>query len=141
MPDCGTIYSVNEGNYKSWPEGLKKYIKFCQEEVPEEDRPYTARYIGSMVADVHRTLLKGGIFIYPDSHQYPNGKLRLMYECNPLSMIIEQAGGLAIDGKGRIMEKIPNAIHQRTPIYIGSKENVNKVKQFLEEYADETVKA
>jgi fructose-1,6-bisphosphatase I len=94
-----------------------------------------------MVADVHRTLHKGGIFIYPDSNQYPNGKLRLMYECNPLSFVIEQAGGMATDGKERIMEKMPETIHQRTPIYVGSKENVQKVKSFLEEYADEPVKA
>lgn len=141
IPDHGSIYSVNEGSYKGWPEGLKEYVKYCQVEDPDSGRPYSTRYIGSMVADVHRTLHKGGIFIYPDSHQYPNGKLRLMYECNPLSMIIEEAGGMAIDGKGRIMEIEPKAIHQRTPIYIGSKENVQKVKSFLEEYADEPVKA
>lgn len=137
MPDHGTIYSINEGNYKTWPEGLKKYIKYCQEENEEEGRPYSARYIGSMVADVHRTLMKGGIFIYPDSSRYPDGKLRLMYECNPLSFIIEQAGGMAVDGEGRIMEKIPTAIHERTPIYIGSRENVLKVQQFLREWPAE----
>ncbi|MDZ7715050.1 MAG: class 1 fructose-bisphosphatase [Balneolaceae bacterium] len=141
IPDHGMIYSVNEGNYKSWPEGLKKYVKYCQEVDEETNRPYSARYIGSMVADVHRTLLKGGIFIYPDSQKYPNGKLRLMYECNPLSMIIEEAGGMAITGKGRILEVEPKAIHQRTPIYIGSKQNVSKVKELLNEYADEPVKA
>jgi len=141
IPEHGNIYSVNEGNYKSWPLGLKKYVKFCQEEDPETNRPYTARYIGSMVADVHRTLLKGGIFIYPDSHQYPHGKLRLMYECNPLSMIIEEAGGMSIDGKGRIMEIEPRFIHQQTPIYIGSSKNVLKVKQLLEEYAQEPAEA
>jgi len=141
IPDRGTIYSVNEGYYQSWPQGLKKYVKYCQEEKFDDKRPYSARYIGSMVADVHRTLHKGGIFIYPDSTTYPNGKLRLMYECNPLSMIIEQAGGQAIDGQGRIVEIEPESIHQRTPIYIGSKQNVQKVKAFLEEYADEEVKA
>lgn len=141
MPDHGSIYSVNEGYYRSWPEGLKKYVKYCQDEKPEEGRPYSARYIGTMVADVHRTLHKGGIFVYPHSTTYPNGKLRLMYECNPLSMIIEEAGGQAIDGQGRIMEKVPETIHQRTPIYIGSEENVQKVKEFLDEYADEPVKA
>ena len=141
IPDHGNIYSVNEGNYKSWPEGLKKYVKYCQEVDDETNRPYTARYIGSMVADVHRTLMKGGIFIYPDSQQYPNGKLRLMYECNPLSMIIEEAGGMATNGKGRILDIEPKAIHQRTPIYIGSKQNVQKVKELLEEYTDEPVKA
>ncbi len=136
IPEHGAIYSVNEGNYKSWPEGLKKYVKYCQVEDEQTNRPYSTRYIGSMVADVHRTLLKGGIFIYPDSNKYPNGKLRLMYECNPLSMVIEQAGGMAIDGKGRIMEITPKAIHQRTPIYIGSKENVRKAKEFLDKYSE-----
>ena len=134
IPDKGKIYSVNEGSYHSWDEGLKQYVKYCQVEDPETNRPYKARYIGSMVADVHRTLITGGIFIYPNSSQYPNGKLRLMYECNPLSFVIEQAGGMAIDGKGRILEIEPETIHQRTPIFIGSKENVLKVKEFLDEY-------
>jgi len=134
IPDHGTIYSVNEGSYHSWDKGLKKYVKYCQVEDPDTNRPYKARYIGSMVADVHRTLITGGIFIYPNSSQYPNGKLRLMYECNPLSFLIEQAGGMAIDGEGRILEIEPKTIHQRTPIFIGSKENVMKVKEFLEEY-------
>jgi len=135
IPGHGSIYSLNEGYYNSWETGLKKYIKYCQEEDAETGRPYTARYIGSMVADLHRTLLKGGIFIYPHSHTYPDGKLRLMYECNPLSFIIEQAGGTAINGEKRIMEIVPESIHQRTPIYIGSRENVERVKEFLEEYA------
>ena len=135
IPDHGTIYSVNEGSYHSWDKGLKKYVKYCQVEDPDTSRPYKARYIGSMVADVHRTLITGGIFIYPNSSQYPNGKLRLMYECNPLSFLIEQAGGMAIDGEGRILEIEPESIHQRTPIFIGSKENVLKVKEFLEEYS------
>ncbi len=141
IPTHGTIYSVNEGNYKTWPEGLKKYVKYCQAEDSASGRPYSTRYIGSMVADVHRTLLKGGIFIYPDSSKYPTGKLRLMYECNPLSMVIEQAGGLSINGKSRILEITPKSIHQRTPIYIGSKDNVQKVKEFLDEYAEKPVKA
>lgn len=141
IPDSGTIYSVNEGSYNSWDLGLKKYIKYCQVEDPETNRPYKARYIGSMVADVHRTLITGGIFIYPHSSQYPSGKLRLMYECNPLSFVIEQAGGMAIDGKGRILEIKPQAIHQRTPIYIGSKQNVLKVREFLREQAEEPLKA
>ncbi|SMO39891.1 class 1 fructose-bisphosphatase [Gracilimonas mengyeensis] len=135
IPEHGAIYSINEGSYNSWDLGLKKYIKYCQEEDPETGRPYSARYIGSMVADIHRTLIKGGIFIYPHSKKYPNGKLRLMYECNPLSFIIEQAGGMATDGETRIMELKPDAIHQQTPIYIGSKKNVETVMQYLEEYA------
>lgn len=134
IPEHGSIYSINEGSYNSWDLGLKKYIKYCQEEDPDTGRPYSARYIGSMVADIHRTLIKGGIFIYPHSNKYPNGKLRLMYECNPLSFIIEQAGGMATNGKTRIMELEPTAIHQQTPIYIGSRQNVLKVMDFIEEY-------
>ena len=137
IPDKGTIYSVNEGSYHSWDEGLKQYVKYCQVEDDKTNRPYKARYIGSMVADVHRTLITGGIFIYPNSSQYPNGKLRLMYECNPLSFVIEQAGGMAIDGEGRILEIKPETIHQRTPIFIGSKENVLKVKEFLDKHRKE----
>jgi len=131
MPDHGTIYSINEGSYNSWSDGLKKYIKYCQMEDPETGRPYSARYIGSMVADVHRTLVKGGIFIYPSSKVYPQGKLRLMYECNPLGFIIEQAGGRATNGNKRIMEIQPEAIHENTPIFIGSSRNVEEVMQFI----------
>jgi len=141
IPKEGNIYSINEGSYNSWADGLKKYIKYCQVEDESTNRPYTARYIGSMVADLHRTLIKGGIFIYPASTRYPQGKLRLMYECNPLSFIIEQAGGTAIDGKGRIMEKKPESIHERSPIYIGSPENVKKVKELLDQHENkETAK-
>lgn len=136
LPEHGTIYSINEGSYNSWQEGLKKYIKYCQDEDSETSRPYSARYIGSMVADLHRTLVKGGIFIYPASKKYPNGKLRLMYECNPLSFIIEQAGGISIDGYQRILEIEPDSIHQRTPIYIGSPRNVKEVQSFLEMYEE-----
>ncbi len=135
IPELGTTYSINEGSYKSWEEGLKRYVKFCQDEDPDTMRPYSARYIGSMVADVHRILHKGGIFIYPSSNAYPNGKLRLMYECNPMAFIIEQAGGSAIDGKKRIMEIQPETVHQRSPIYIGSKQNVTDVEMYLKEYA------
>jgi fructose-1,6-bisphosphatase I len=131
MPDHGTIYSINEGNSHTFSNDLKDYIAFCKEEDKQGGRPYSARYIGSMVADVHRTLIKGGIFIYPASSKYPNGKLRLMYECNPLSMIIEQAGGKAINGKDRILDIEPEAIHQRTPIYMGSTQNVDEVERFL----------
>ncbi len=138
IPDHGSIYSINEGSYNSWSAGLKKYIKYCQKEDPSEQRPYKARYIGSMVADIHRTLMQGGIFIYPASSRYPNGKLRLMYECNPLSFIIEQAGGMAVDGKRRIMEIRPDTIHQTTPIYIGSRQNVLKAMEFLEMDEEQT---
>lgn len=139
MPEHGTIYSINEGSYNSWQTGLKKYIKYCQEEDPDTGRPYTARYIGSMVADIHRTLILGGIFIYPSSKKYPEGKLRLMYECNPLGFIIEQAGGMATDGEGRVMEIQPKSLHQTTPIFIGSKQNVEMVKRFLKEHSSEPV--
>ena len=132
IPDEGNIYSVNEGSYNSWPQGLKDYVKYCQESDAVTNRPYTSRYTGSMVADVHRTLIRGGIFMYPATSQYPNGKLRLMYECNPLSFIIEQAGGLAIDRSRRILDIVPESIHQRIPIYIGSRENVLRVKGMLE---------
>lgn len=141
IPDHGSIYSVNEGSYHSWDQGLKQYVKYCQVEDPDTARPYKARYIGSMVADVHRTLITGGIFIYPNSSQYPNGKLRLMYECNPLGFLIEQAGGMAIDCNGRILEIEPESIHQQTPIFIGSRENVLKVKEFLDKYATESITA
>ncbi len=140
MPDFGKIYSINEGSYNSWDLGLKKFVKYCQVEDEETHRPFKARYIGSMVADVHRTLVKGGIFIYPHSSQYPSGKLRLMYECNPLSFLVEQAGGIAIDGKGRVLDIKPEAIHQRTPIYLGSRQNVLKLKEFLEKHAEEPAK-
>ncbi|TNE70651.1 class 1 fructose-bisphosphatase [bacterium] len=136
IPKMGPFYSINEGSYNSWEQGLKKYVKYCQEEDKETMRPYSARYIGSMVADVHRILLKGGIFIYPRSKSYPNGKLRLMYECNPLAFIIEQAGGKASDGLKRILEVKPTDIHQRCPIFIGSKENVEMAEKFLKEYKE-----
>lgn len=141
MPNHGTIYSINEGSYNSWSDGLKKYIKYCQREDNENGRPYSARYIGSMVADIHRTLVKGGIFIYPSSKVYPQGKLRLMYECNPLSYIIEQAGGIATNGENRIMEIKPSAIHERTPIYIGSKQNVEEAMQFISKDKRKAVEA
>lgn len=134
IPDYGTIYSADEGSYNFWDEGLKKYVKYCQEIDPDSGRPYKARYIGCMAADVHRTLLQGGIFMYPDSTKYPNGKLRLMYECNPLSFIIEQAGGVATSGKKRIMDIQPTSIHECTPIYIGSKQNVEKLMEFFNEF-------
>lgn len=139
IPNFGTIYSINEGSYNTWDYGLKKFIKYCQEYDPDSQRPYTARYIGSMVADVHRTLIKGGIFIYPHSAKYPNGKLRLMYECNPLSMIMEQAGGMATNGEQRILEIEPKAIHEQSPIYMGSPKNVRKVMNFLVEYAEDGI--
>jgi fructose-1,6-bisphosphatase I len=131
IPRRGKIYSINEGNYNSWELGLKKYIKWLQQEDPTSNRPYTARYIGSLVADFHRNLLKGGIYIYPANKRSPTGKIRLMYEANPMAFLVEQAGGLAIDGHGRIMEISPETLHQRTPIYIGSPDMVTTANEFL----------
>lgn len=132
IPESGTVYSINEGNFDKWSSGLKAYIEYCKANDKATNRPFTSRYIGSMVADVHRTLLKGGIFIYPDCTQKPEGKLRLMYECNPFAFIIEQAGGKALNSRGeRIMEVQPNHIHQRTPIYIGSRTNVDLCMEFM----------
>ncbi|RBM47205.1 class 1 fructose-bisphosphatase [Vibrio tarriae] len=136
IPENGKIYSINEGNYIRFPTGVKKYIKFCQENVPEDGRPYTSRYIGSLVADFHRNLLKGGIYLYPSTQSHPNGKLRLLYECNPMAFLIEQAGGLASDGVHRIMDIKPTELHQRVPFFVGSKNMVHKVQEFLETYPD-----
>lgn len=133
IPKKGKIYSINEGNYLYWHPGLKKYIKWLQEEDKSTGRPYSSRYIGSMVADIHRTLLYGGIFMYPADIRNPNGKLRLMYECNPLAFIVEQAGGRATDGKQRLLDIQPKELHQRTPIFIGSEEDVLMVEKFLRE--------
>ncbi|MCK9408159.1 MAG: class 1 fructose-bisphosphatase [Bacteriovoracaceae bacterium] len=131
IPKRGKIYSVNEGNYKWWDPGMKKYIKYLQEEDKATNRPYSARYIGSLVADVHRTLLYGGIFCYPGDSRNPNGKLRLMYEGNPIAFILEQAGGRAIDGKQRILDAVPTKLHQKTPMFVGSEEDVTICEKFL----------
>ena len=130
-PQVGNMYSLNEGNYLHFPDGVKKYVKYCQEEDLATNRPYSSRYIGSGVADIHRNLLKGGIYIYPTTTKSPNGKLRLLYECNPLAFIIEQAGGIATDGKKRIMEKNMKELHQRTPLFIGSTQMVEKAMEFM----------
>lgn len=131
IPDDGTMYSINEGNYNSFENGLKKYIKWMQNEDPDEGLPLSTRYIGSFVADFHRNLLKGGIYIYPATTKSPTGKLRLMYEANPLAYIVEQAGGAASNGHSRILEVEPDKLHQRTPLYIGSRQMVETAEQFL----------
>lgn len=131
IPKIGHIYSINEGNYLYWHPGLKKYIKWLQAEDSNSGRPYTSRYIGSMVADIHRNLLYGGIYMYPADSRNPNGKLRLMYECNPMSFIVEAAGGRSINGKKRILEIQPESLHQRTPIFIGSEDDVKMVGEFM----------
>lgn len=133
-PETGKIYSINEGNYVHFPMGVKKYIKYCQEIDPDTDRPYTSRYIGSLVSDFHRNLLKGGIFIYPQTQAAPKGKLRLIYECNPIAFIAEQAGGIASNGTMRTMEEVPATLHQRVPFYVGSRAMMDRVHGFLQEF-------
>ena len=130
-PASGKIYSINEGNYEKFPVGIKKYIKYCQEKDAKTNRPYTSRYIGSLVADFHRNMLKGGVFMYPSTDSHPNGKLRLLYECNPIAFIAEQAGGLAFSEEGRTLDLQPEAIHQRVTFYAGAHDMVMKVKEFL----------
>ncbi len=137
-PEDGTIYSINEGNYKKFPKGVKKYIKFCQERDSKSHRPYSSRYIGSLVSDFHRNLLKGGIFIYPEFENAPTGKLRLLYECNPIAFLAEQAGGMATNGEQRILELKPSSLHQRTPFYTGSKNMVEKVENYLKKYGKDS---
>ena len=134
FPETGNIYSINEGNYAHFPTGVKKYIKYCQEE--EGDRPYTSRYIGSMVSDIHRNMIKGGIYIYPKSTKYNKGKLRLLYECNPMAFIVEQAGGKASDGYQRVMDIMPTELHERSAIFCGSKTMVEKAEEFMKEFGD-----
>lgn len=124
MPEEGKIYSINEGPSNSFEEQIKKYLEFCK------SNDYTARYIGSLVADFHRNLLKGGIYIYPSTAKDPNGKLRLMYECNALAFISEQAGGKATDGKLRILDIQPTTLHQRVPFFVGSLRMVEKAESF-----------
>jgi len=127
MPPRGKTYSVNEAYSATFPEGLQEYLRWAK--TPEAGG-YGLRYIGSLVADFHRTLLKGGVFFYPPTTNAPNGKLRLLYEANPLAFIAEQAGGMASDGNQRILEKVPQALHERTPLLIGSKEEVERVLSF-----------
>jgi len=128
-PDTGKIYSVNHGNFFQYDEPVKEYIDICQKKTKENGGPYTQRYIGSMVADVHRNLIKGGIFMYPGTKDKPNGKLRLLYECNPLAFIIEVAGGKATNGKQRILDIKPTELHQRTPMFIGSKKMMEEFEK------------
>jgi len=134
MPVDGNIYSINEGYYNHFPNGIKKYIKYCQVEDEKSHRPYISRYTGSMVADLHRSLIKGGIFIYPVTARAPNGKLRLVYECNPMAFIVEQAGGKASNGYQRIMELNVDDMHQRSAIVIGSMNMVAKAEELLQKY-------
>jgi fructose-1,6-bisphosphatase I len=131
IPQKSKTYSVNEGNYTKWHDGVRKYIDELKSKDPDKGRPYTSRYVGSLVADFHRNLLYGGIFLYPADTKNPNGKLRLMYEANPLAFIVEQAGGRATNGKERIMDIIPLNLHQRVPLFIGSTEDVLEAEKYV----------
>lgn len=133
IPKKSKTYSVNEGNSCKWSDGIKKYISYIKQNDPESGKPYSSRYIGSLVADFHRNLLYGGIFMYPADSKNKRGKLRLMYEANPLSFIVEQAGGKSSDGRQRILEVTPDSLHQRTPLFIGSKEDVILLEKFISE--------
>lgn len=133
MPKTGKYYSINEGQYVTFPQGVKKFIKYCQEEDAATKRPYSSRYIGSLVSDFHRNLLKGGIYIYPTSTGYPNGKLRLLYEGNPMAFLAEQAGGEATDGVSAILDIKPTELHQRVPFFVGSTDMVQKAREFMQE--------
>lgn len=126
MPENGRLYSVNEGNLNDFDPQLRSYLAYCQSNENQTGKPYSGRYIGSLVADFHRNLIKGGVYIYPTVPSAPNGRLRLLYECNPLAFIAEQAGGLATDGKRRILDIQPSALHERVGFYIGSKKMVEK---------------
>lgn len=137
FPATGNLYSINEGNYIKFPRGVKEYIKYCQEQDEATMRPYTSRYIGSLVADFHRNLLKGGIYIYPSTASHPQGKLRLLYECNPMAFLAEQAGGKASDGKNRILDIIPFKLHQRAPFFVGTKSMVEDAERFIAKSPDE----
>ncbi|KAM3961642.1 fructose-1,6-bisphosphatase [Aphomia sociella] len=129
IPERGNIFSVNEGYAAEWDDGLKKYVRDKKE--PKTGTAYGARYVGSMVADVHRTIKYGGIFMYPATKSAPNGKLRLLYECNPMAFIVTEAGGLATDGKIPILDIQPTSIHQRASCYLGSKKDVQELQQYL----------
>ena len=132
-PDSGSIYSMNDSNIDYCQRGIKRYIEYCRSEENDKGKPYSARYIGSLVADFHRNLLRGGIYIYPATESAPNGKLRLLYECNPIAFLAEQAGGKATTGVQRIMDIEPNELHQRVPIIVGSKDMVEKAESYLTE--------
>jgi fructose-1,6-bisphosphatase I len=136
-PQNSTIYSINEANYFSFPEGVRKYIHWCQEEEPETRRPYSTRYIGSMVADIHRNIIKGGIFMYPGTTKAKKGKLRLLYECCPVAFLAEQAGGKASDGFRRILDIQPTGLHERSPIFVGPTDMVEQAEKLMQLYSPE----
>ncbi len=131
-PEFGKIYSVNHGNYFQYNKNIQAYITQCQKKHKGNGGPFTQRYTGSMVADLHRNLIKGGIFLYPSTHDKPNGKLRLLYECNPFAFITEVAGGKANNGKDRILDVQPTELHQRSPLYIGSSGMMRELEDCIE---------
>jgi fructose-1,6-bisphosphatase I len=131
MPQQGNLYSVNEANADSFPEPYRRFLAHLRSGAA--GRTYSSRYIGSLVADFHRTLLKGGVFLYPPTRQYPGGKLRLMYEANPIAFLAEQAGGLATDGRQRILDIQPASLHQRTPLLVGSRTEMELLQRMLQE--------
>jgi fructose-1,6-bisphosphatase I len=130
-PARGHVYSTNEGNYVSWPDGVRRYIDWLKQEDPARGRPYSARYVGSLVADFHRNLLDGGIYLYPATARYLEGKLRVLYEAAPLAYLAEQAGGAASNGTRRIMEITPRSLHERTPLFVGSAGDVRECEEFV----------
>lgn len=132
IPKKGKIYSLNEGNFCNWDESVQRYLYYLKEQDKPTDRPYSLRYIGTMVGDSHRTLLYGGIFSYPADKKNPRGKLRLMYECNPMAFIIEQAGGRSSDGTQSILKVKPTSLHEHTPVFLGSEEDVKLCEEFLQ---------
>ncbi|XP_017885649.1 fructose-1,6-bisphosphatase 1 [Ceratina calcarata] len=138
VPDRGEIYSINEGNEGSWDTSIKEYIKSKKYPKTGSAKPYSSRYVGSMVADVHRTIKYGGIFLYPATKSHPTGKLRLLYECVPMAYIVKEAGGLASNGEIDILDVRSEKIHQRSPIFIGSKEDVQELLQFIKKYKTTT---
>ncbi|OJV51876.1 MAG: fructose-bisphosphatase [Bacteroidetes bacterium 43-16] len=133
VKENGKIYSLNQGNTCKFETATQQFLDYCMEDNKDEGRPYSHRYIGSMVADLHRTLIKGGIFLYPADKKNKNGKLRLMYECNPMAFIIEAAGGMASTGTERVLDVNPTELHQRVPIYIGSKNMVQQALSYIVE--------
>jgi len=137
IPEKGDIYSINEGNYPYWSDGVRRYIDHIKEKNKATGRPYSSRYIGSMVADMHRTLIKGGIFMYPadtKDPKKPHGKLRILYECAPMAFLVEHAGGSASTGTGSVLDVDPSELHQRVPFFAGSMENVRELERFIAKY-------
>jgi fructose-1,6-bisphosphatase I len=132
IPRRGKTYSINEGNTLLWQPGMREYIQYLQQEDKASGRPYSGRYIGAMIADIHRTLLSGGIFMYPTDRRNQNGKLRLLYEANPMAFIVEQAGGRSSNGTQRLLDVQPTSLHQRTPVLLGSEEDVTLCEEFLQ---------